>query len=47
MFATVRSSSLLYRNKNIEIFRTIIMLVVLYGCENWSLTFREKRRLRV
>jgi hypothetical protein len=27
--------------------RTIISPVVLYGCETWSLTFREKRRLRV
>jgi hypothetical protein len=26
---------------------TIIFHVVLYGCETWSLTFREKRRLRV
>jgi hypothetical protein len=25
----------------------IILLVVLYGCETWSLTLREKRRLRV
>jgi len=28
-------------------YRTIIFLVVLYGCEKWSLTFREKRSLRV
>ena len=27
--------------------RTIILLVVLYGCETWSLTLREERRLRV
>ena len=27
--------------------RTIILPVVLYGCETWSLTLREKRRLRV
>ena len=27
--------------------RTIILPVVLYGCENWSLTLREERRLRV
>jgi len=32
---------------NIKIYRTIILLVVLYGCETWSLTFREERRLRV
>ena len=41
------SSSLLPRNIKIKIFRTIILPVVLYGCETWSLTFREKRRLRV
>jgi len=28
-------------------YRTIILLVVLYGCETWSLTLREERRLRV
>jgi len=28
-------------------YRTIIFLVVLYGCETWSLTMREKRSLRV
>ena len=28
-------------------FRTIILPVVLYGCENWSLTLREERRLRM
>jgi len=27
--------------------RTIILPVVLYGCETWSLTLREERRLRV
>ena len=26
---------------------TIILPVVLYGCENWSFTLREERRLRV
>jgi hypothetical protein len=41
------SSSLLSKNINIKIYRTIIFPVVLYGCENWSLTMREKRRLRV
>ena len=28
-------------------FRTITSPVVLYGCETWSLTFRDERRLRV
>ena len=31
----------------IKIYRTIIFIVVLYGCETWSLTLREERRLRV
>ena len=29
------------------LYRTIILSVVLYGCESWSLTMREQRRLRV
>ena len=31
----------------VKIYRTIILPVVLYGCETWSLTLREERRLRV
>jgi len=41
------SSSLLYKNLKIKIYRTIILPVVLYGCETWSLTVREERKLRV
>ena len=41
------SSSLLSKNLNIKIYRTIILSVVLYGCETWSLTLREERRLMV
>jgi hypothetical protein len=41
------SSSFLSKNKKIETYRTIILPVVLYGCEAWSLTLREERRLRV
>jgi hypothetical protein len=26
---------------------TIILIVVLYGCETWSLTLREEHRLKV
>ena len=33
--------------KDQDIYRTIILPVVLYGCETWSLTLREERRLRV
>ena len=29
------------------LYKTIILPVVLYGCEKWSLTFREECRLRV
>jgi len=38
---------LLSKNLNINIHRTIILPVVLYGCETWSLTLREERRLRM
>jgi hypothetical protein len=38
---------LLSKNIKIKIYRTIILPVVLYGCEIWSLTLREKHRLRV
>jgi len=41
------SSSLLSKKLRIKIYRTIILPVVLYGCETWSLTLREERRLRV
>ena len=33
--------------KEQDIYRTIILSVVLYGCEAWSLTLREERKLRV
>jgi hypothetical protein len=38
---------LLSKNLKIKIYRTIILTVVLNGCETWSLTLREERRLRV
>ena len=41
------SSRLLYKNLKIKIYRTIILPVVWYGCETWSLTLREERKLRV
>ena len=41
------SSSLLSKNLKIKIYRNIILPVALYGCETWSLTLREERRLRV
>ena len=33
--------------KDQDIYRTIILSIVLYGCETWSLTLREERKLRV
>ena len=41
------SSRLLSKNLKIKIYRTIILPVVLYGCETWLLTLREERGLRV
>jgi len=41
------SSSLLTKNLNMKIYRTMILRVVLYGCANWSLTLWEQHRLRV
>jgi hypothetical protein len=41
------SSRLLSRNVKVKIYTTIILRVILYGCETWSLTLREKHRLRV
>jgi len=40
-------ANLLSKNLKIKIYRTIILPVVLYGCETWSLTLREEPRLRV
>ena len=34
-------------NLKIKVYRTVILPVVLYGCETWSLTLREERKLRV
>jgi hypothetical protein len=41
------SYRLLSKNLKIKIHRTIILPVVLYGCETWPLTLREERKLRV
>jgi hypothetical protein len=41
------SSRLLSRNLKVKIYRTIILPVVSYGCETWSLTLRLEHRLRV
>jgi hypothetical protein len=41
------SSRLWSRNLKVKIYKTIILPVVLYVCETWSLTLREEHRLRV
>ena len=43
----ILSCSLLFKSLKIKIYRTVILPVVLYGCETWSLILREERRLRV
>jgi hypothetical protein len=37
----------LSKNVKVKIYKTIILPVVLYGCETWSLTLRGENRLRV
>ncbi|KAJ4433880.1 hypothetical protein ANN_16193, partial [Periplaneta americana] len=41
------SSSLLSKNLKVRIYKTVILPVVLYGCETWTLTLREEHGLRV
>ena len=45
--ANILSSSLLSRHIKIKIYRTLILPLVLYGCETWLLTLTEEHRLRV
>jgi hypothetical protein len=40
-------SRLLSENVKVRIYKIIILPVVLYGCETWSLILREEHRLRV
>ncbi|KAJ4440692.1 hypothetical protein ANN_08840, partial [Periplaneta americana] len=40
-------SSLLSKNLKVRIYKTVILPVVLYGCETWTFTLREEHRLRV
>jgi hypothetical protein len=46
-FQSLLSSCLLSRNVKVKMYKTIILPVVLYGCETWSLILREEQRLRV
>jgi hypothetical protein len=41
------SSRMLSGKLKVKIYKTIILPVVLYWCETWSLTLREEHRLRV
>jgi hypothetical protein len=41
------SSHWLSKNAKIKAHETIILPVVLYGCETWSLTLREEHKLKV
>jgi hypothetical protein len=41
------SSHLISKNLKVKIHKTVILPLVLYGCETWSLTLREEHRLRV
>jgi hypothetical protein len=41
------SFRLLSKNTKIRVYRAIILPVVLYGCEIWTVTLREEQRLRV
>jgi hypothetical protein len=41
------SSCLISKKLKIKIYRTVILPVLLYGCETWSVTLREENRLRV
>ncbi|KAJ4448441.1 hypothetical protein ANN_10457 [Periplaneta americana] len=41
------SSSMLSKNLKFRLYKTVILPVVLYCCETWTLTLKEERRLRV
>ena len=41
------SSRLLSKKLKVKTYKTIILPIVLYGCETWSLTLKEEHRLRV
>jgi hypothetical protein len=38
---------LLSKNTKIRVYRTVVLPVVLHGCEIWSHTLRDEQRLRV
>jgi hypothetical protein len=46
-YHTQLPSRLLSKRIKIRLYKTIILSVILYGFETWSLTLREEQRLRV
>jgi hypothetical protein len=46
-YYSVQTSCLISRNPKINIYKTVTLPIVLYGCKTWSLTLREEHRLRV
>ena len=47
IYFLMKYTSLNEINLEIKIYKTIILPVVLYGCETWSFTLKEERKLRV
>jgi hypothetical protein len=51
MHATIRPRTFVLlpavKNVKVRIYKTVILPVVLYGCETWSLTVRKEHKLRV
>ena len=43
----ILSSSLLFKNLKIKIYKIIFLSAVMYGLETWLLTLREECRLRM
>ena len=41
------SSQLLSKNIKLKIYKTVVLPVIFYGCETWTLTLREEKRLQV
>jgi hypothetical protein len=42
----ILSSCFIWKNLKIKIYKTVILPIVLYGCETWSLTLGEEHRMR-
>ena len=43
----ILSSSLLFKNLKIKIYKIIFLYAVIYGHETWSLTMRQEHKMRV